>query len=248
MLHPQHDAVMAGHKVAFVRTVDSDVVVLSIHHYPAFNNLGLTYLWIGFGCGKNYRDIPVHEVSAQLRPNRCLAIPFFHASTGSDLTSSMFGIGKKTAWNAWLHCPEVTETMVTFMHQPEELTEDSVHMRRIERLTVQMYNKNCLCATVNEARQMLFTQKLRNVECIPSTKAALYQHVKKAVFISVFIWHGALARELRLPALADYGWEWNTRTEAWVPYWTHLEDASIACSLLLHCSCNKACKGRCTCC
>ena len=77
MLHLQH-AVMAGHKVAFVRTVDSDVVVLSIHHYPTFQNLGLTGLWIGFGCGKNYRDTPVHEVSAQLGPNRCLALPCIH--------------------------------------------------------------------------------------------------------------------------------------------------------------------------
>ena len=94
MLHLQH-AVMAGHKVAFVRTVDSDVVVLSIHHYPTFQNLGLTGLWIGFGCGKNYRDTPVHEVSAQLGPNRCLALPFFHAFTGGDLTSRLFGIRKK---------------------------------------------------------------------------------------------------------------------------------------------------------
>ena len=226
MLHLQH-AIMAGHKVAVVRTVDSDVVVLSIQHYPTFQNLGLIDLWIGFGCKKNYRDIPVHEVSAQLGPNRCMALPFFHAFTGSDLTSSMFGIGKKTAWNAWLHCPEVTETMVTLLHQPEELTEDSVHMRRIEQLTVQMYNKNCSFATVNEARQLLFTHNLRNLECIPPTKAALYQHVKRAVFVFVFMWHGALAGELRLPAPADYGW-------------THLEDASVACSLLLHCSCNKA--------
>ena len=133
------------------------------------------------------------------------------------------------------------------MHQPEELTEDSVHMRRIERLTVQMYNKNCSCTTVNEARQMLFTHNLRNLECIPSTKAALYQYVKRGVFVSVFIWHLALARELRLPAPADYGWEF-TSTEAWVHYWTHLENASIACSLLLHCPCSKAYTGRCKCC
>ena len=131
------------------------------------------------------------------------------------------------------------------MHQPEELTEDSlsVHMHRIERLTVQIYNKNLSCTIVNEARQMLFTHYPRNPECIPPTKAALYQHVKRAVF--VFIWHGALARELGLPAPA--GWEWKTRTEVWVPQWTHLEDASIACSLLLHCSSNKACKVMCKC-
>ena len=191
-------AVMAGHKVAFVRTVDSDVVVLSIHHYPAFQNLGLTDLWIGIGCRKNYRDIPVHEVSAQLGSNRCLALPFFHAFTGSDLTSSMFGIGKKTAWNAWLHCPGLTETIVTLMHQPEELTEDSVHMRRIERLTVQMYDKNCSCTTVNEARQMLFTHNLRNLECIPPTKAALYHHAKRAVF--VFCLHMAWSIDKRITA------------------------------------------------
>ena len=87
--------VMAGRKVAFVRTVDSDVVVLSIHHYPTFQNLGLTGLWIDFGCVKNYRDTPVHEVSAQLGPNRCLALPFFHAFTGGDLTTRLFGIRKK---------------------------------------------------------------------------------------------------------------------------------------------------------
>ena len=120
-------------------------------------------------------------------------------------------------------------------------------MRHIERLTVQMFNKNCSCTTVNEAQQMLFTHNLINLECIPPTKAVLYQHVKRTVFVSVFIWHGALARELRLSPLADYGWEWNTHAEAWVPYWTHLEDVRIACSLLLSCSCNKACKGRCKC-
>ena len=105
MLHLQH-AVMAGHKVAFVRTVDSDVVVLSIHHYPTFQNLGLTGLWIGFGCGKNYRDTPVHEVSAQLGPNRCLALPCIQWGWFDNKT---IWDSEKTAWNAWLHCPEVTE-------------------------------------------------------------------------------------------------------------------------------------------
>ena len=59
----------------------------------------------------------------------------------------------------------MTETMVTLIHQPEELTEDYVHMRRIERLALQMYNKNCSCTTVNGAWQMLFTHNLRNLKC-----------------------------------------------------------------------------------
>ena len=80
---------------------------------------------------------------------------------------------------------------------------------------------------------------------ITPTKAALCRHIETTVFISVFIWHGTLAKELRLPALADYGRERNLHTEGWVPHWTHLEDASVACSLLEHCSCNKGSKGRC---
>ena len=185
---------MAGHQVAFVHTVGSNVVVLSIHHYPAFQNPGLTDLWICFGCGKSYKDIPVHETSAQLGPNRCLPHPFFHAFTWGDLTPSMFGIGKKSCMECMAVVSRGDRNMFTLMHQPKELTEDCVHMRRIEQLTVQMYNKNCSCTTVTEARQMLFTQNLRNLECIPPTKAALYQDVKIAVFVSVFIWHGALTR------------------------------------------------------
>ena len=35
----------------------------------------------------------------------------FHSFTGFDITSSFFGIGKKTAWNAWESFPEVTEPL-----------------------------------------------------------------------------------------------------------------------------------------
>ena len=46
---------------------------------------------------------------------------------------------------------------------------------------------------------------------------------------------------------SDWGWEWNTRTNHWVPFWTDLVDVSHACSLLLHCGCVVACRGSCKC-
>ena len=188
MLHLHH-AVMSGHKKAFLRTVDSDIVILSVHFFTAFQDLGLTELWIGFGSGKTYTDIPIHEVSLQLGPNNCKALPFFHAFTGCDTTSSMLGIGKKSAWNAWMNFPEVTETMVTLTENPQELTEDSSHMQCTEQLTVHMYSKNCSSITVNEARQLMFTHSLRSMESLPPTKAALYQHVKRTILVSAFVWH-----------------------------------------------------------
>ena len=93
MLHLRH-AADQGHTKAYLRTVDSDVVVLATHF---FHDLRLSELWIGFGSGKTYKDIPIHHISDMLGLQRCQALPFFHAFSGCDVVSSMMEIGKKTA-------------------------------------------------------------------------------------------------------------------------------------------------------
>ena len=204
-------------------------------------------MWIGFGTGKWYKDIPIHLVTKALGAERCAAIAFFHAFSGCDVTSSMVGIGKKTAWNAWISFPKVTDTMIELTENPSELNENSEHMQVLERFTVLMYSKTCNAETVNEARQRLFTHNLKSLENIPPTKAALYQHTRRVVLVTSFIWHRALNRQLCLPTFDGYGWEWNERTQSWVPYWTKLEDVSSACALMLHCGCTKSCAGNCKC-
>ena len=92
MFHIRH-AAMQGHTKAYVRTVDSDVVVLTIN---IFHELGLSKLWVGFGTGKSYKDIPIHHISQLLGHQRCKVLPLFHAITGCDVVSAMFGICKKT--------------------------------------------------------------------------------------------------------------------------------------------------------
>ena len=75
MLHLTH-AAEQGHTIAYVRTVDSDVVVLTIHYFHTF---GLSELWVGFGCGKYYRDIPVHAICSSLGPAKSQALPLFQS-------------------------------------------------------------------------------------------------------------------------------------------------------------------------
>ena len=137
---PLTSCAMQGHTKAYVRTVDSDVVVLTINF---FHELGLSELWVGFGTGKSYKDIPIHHISQLLGPQRCKVLPLFHAITGCEVVSAMFGIGKKTAWNAWISYPEVTDTLVAITQDPNSFTLDSLHMRHIEHWTVFMYSKNC---------------------------------------------------------------------------------------------------------
>ena len=153
-----------GHTKAYLGTVNMDVVVLAIHH---FHQLKLSELWIGLGSGKTFREISIHHISQQLGPQRCQALLFLHSFTGCDVTSAMFEIGKMTAWNARATFPEITDTFIAITQDPTSLTLDSLHMQRLERLTVLMYSKNC--------RSTMFTVGLKPLESIRPTQHALFQ-------------------------------------------------------------------------
>ena len=142
MLHLYY-AARQGHSKAFLMTVDSDVVVLDIN---IFHQLRLSELWIGYGIGKTCKDIPIRHIS-QIK---CLDLNIVKCCPSSmlsqlwcDVVSSMLGIGKKTACNAWNAYPKVTNTFVAIIQYPISLTLDSLHMRRLEHWTVLMYSNNC---------------------------------------------------------------------------------------------------------
>ena len=55
-LHLAH-AAAKDHRTAYIRTVDSDVVVLAIRF---FTTLGLKHLWVGIGTGKKFSEIAIY--------------------------------------------------------------------------------------------------------------------------------------------------------------------------------------------
>ena len=103
---------------------------------------------------------PSHFANQMLGPQHCEVLPFFHAFTGCDVVSSMLGIGKKTAWNAWNAYPKVTNTFVAIIQDPISIILDSLHMRRLERWTVLMYSTNCDAELLNDAMKVMFTHSL----------------------------------------------------------------------------------------
>ena len=154
-LHLSH-AAQQGHSKAFIRTVDSDVVIIAIGH---FGSLGVMELWIGFGTGKAFQDIPLHEITQTLGPEKSLSCPLFHSFTGCDTTSSFLCIGKKTAWAAWQAYPDLTETLLTLPDDRTLLTLDSIHMARLERWTVVIYSKSSGCSRVPNTIENIFKFK-----------------------------------------------------------------------------------------
>lgn len=154
------------HKKVFARTVDSDVVVPAMRF---FVTLVLTELLVGFDSGRTYRDIPIHKIFSDLGPSKSLALPLFHSLTGCDTTSQFLVCGKRTVWAVWNSTPGLTETLLAPMENPELFTLECVQMQQIERFVILMYNKGCSVASVNEARQRLFTSGSRSLENIPPT-------------------------------------------------------------------------------
>lgn len=237
------DAAQKGCRTAYIRTVDSDVVVLAVNF---FETLGFTELWVGFGSGKHYRDIPVHTICSEIGPSKAKALPLFHSLTGCDTTSQFLGCGKKSAWAAWALVPEMTHTLVTLTQDPSLLTLESVHMQCIERFVILMYSKGCSATGVNLARYQLFSTGSKSLENIPPSQAALFQHIKRALLQACFFWKQAIIPQQDIPDFSEWGWH-KVQAADWQPLWTTLSDASDACAILLHCGCQKACTGRCKC-
>ena len=82
------------------------------------------------------------------------------------------------------------------------------------------------------------------METILPTKAALVQHIKRAVYQGGHCWGRALKTVMNMPSPADWGW---TDPPTWKPMWTTLAEASKSLRNLMKCGCKKGCSDRCSC-
>ena len=208
---------------------------------------GLQELWVGFGKGKHYKDIPIHTVSRELAERKCKVLPLFHSLTGCDYTSYFRSVGKLKFWSTWENMPELTNILLEMTENPEQVTIDCPQMSVIQRFVIKTFSLNCETSEVNEARQRMFTTGLRLFENLPPTKHALLQHTKRSLLAAAFIWKYCLQKSPTIPNFSAWGWEWHPRLLCWVPYWTDLSDVSKGCSFLGQCGCKVACTGRCGC-
>ena len=64
-------------------------------------------LYIAFGAGKQFKYIPVREITRGFGAWKCRALPFFHAMSSCDTTPKFEGKGQKRAWTAWQTYPNI---------------------------------------------------------------------------------------------------------------------------------------------
>ena len=135
-------------------------------------------MWVSFGLGKTFRFLAAHDIARALGPEKAQALPMFHALTGCDTVSCIAGHGKRTAWAVWTVLPELTQTLTLLSTAPDHINEDAMHT--IERFITLLYDRTSTETDADKARRKLFAKK-SNVQLIPPTRAALKQHVRRAV-------------------------------------------------------------------
>ncbi|XP_065670919.1 uncharacterized protein LOC136089121 [Hydra vulgaris] len=242
LLHANH-ALKNGNLTITIRTVDSDVVVIALSVFSQM--IGVKELWIDFGVGKGRRMIGVHHLHQHIPDGVSSNLPFFHAFTGCDTVSTFCGIGKRTAWKAWMNYRVVDaafHNLSTSDLKNDVLTDTA--MKAIERFVVLMYDRSSTAAGVNECRCILYTIKNRAIENIPPTADALLQHTKRAA-LQAHLWKQCLSAVTPGYLPTEWGWK-DTADESYTPLWCTLPEISRHCQELIRCSCKTECKN-CSC-
>ena len=86
----------------------------------------------------------------------------------------------------------------------------------------------------------------RQIDKVPPSHNALYQHILRAVYQSGHIWVQMLLRNPAMPSPSEWGW--TKLSDNWIPLWGTLPEASKCCQELIKCSCKALWRGRCKCC
>lgn len=196
------------------------------------------------GKSNTTRYIDVRAVANNIGLDKAKGLPVFHAFTGCDTVSSFSTVGKKTAWDSWKACPEVTGVFSSLAEDP--IMYDQLR-DKLERFVVVCYNRVSERKLVNEERQYLFTKRGRDVNSIPPTQAALNEHIKRTVYQGSYCWSKSMESRIELPDPGEWGWKRDAHTNRWKPLWTSIDEAAKALRELIKCGCKKGCNKRCKC-
>ena len=206
------DALCNGCTNCLVCTVDTDVVVGKFHYLVTLCQK--VNIWVAFGTGKNFTYLHINAVHDNLGREKSFALPVFHSFTGCDTTSAFFGIGKKSAWEAW-NCYPCVINAFTFMAlcPNTEVDAGAQHFQLLEHLTIILYNKTSDLEYVNEAKKELFYQKGKSMDRLPPTQDALLQHTKRVAY-QTGIWCTSNLIQQCVPSPEGWGWSLDKDSQA----------------------------------
>lgn len=183
--------------------------MLAIHFYDLFSDNGCTNVWVQF---PSYA-IPIHHLDAHIDVDIKRSLLFIHNLSGSDVTSFLFGKGKKSFMRALkAHQGELASQCVALnqnlQESPSQLSKDvstALHTTA-SNVALSLYSKAKMkkCTDLDTLRAQLF-QTSRDLTALPPTKDAFYHHFLRAL-LQTIIWMQANKAKPVIPNVSEFGW------------------------------------------
>jgi len=202
---------------------------MSWYYYLHISTKCPVTVWLKAGSAANRKYIPIHTIVERLDfdNEKMESITAFHAITGSDTTSYLYGHGKKTCWKVY----QEHFRLLQGLGQGEL---DDVTAKNAELFIGKLYNVSNII-TVNKAREILFV-KSSAPETLPPTGDALSFHIQRAHYQTA-VWRQANEQYPDLPEPETMGW--RMEGASLVPTLMSLPPVPDLCMELITCNCAK---------
>ena len=190
------DAKSQGATYISIHSQDTDVLVLSIRHFPQLCQK--TSLIRGFG--RSRKVIPIQPIFQALGPIRSKALPAFHAFTGSDITGRFAGKGKATCWRALRELND--QQLEDFAALGTTLKPSSVTICVLESFVCKLYLSRTKMS-IPQLRWWLFKKRQAQSENLPPTQSTLKSAILRAHY-QTMTWIKANNADQNLPPPEQY--------------------------------------------
>ena len=192
VLHATHLA--QSHSRLIVKCDDTDVLVLLVY-YSSKGMFGSSVVYMHSGHGPKERFVTVCSIAQKLGAALCECLPACHAITGCDTTSSLYRIGKTTAFTRLkTHLSELKE-MANFGLSGS--IEEAFPVARQYALLLYGQRKKengNPCTNLDELRYTLASTTDSSAATLPPTEDAFQQHVLRALYQTAVWRHSHLAK------------------------------------------------------
>ena len=142
--------------------VDSDFVVLSFGYANIVKDAGVEKFSVVYRPKEKYFD--VLDNLSYFGEDICRALPYFHALTRCDMTSSFYRLGKAKFWKTWMkqHNNNNNKSLTrTFIHLGDQPT--NIDPNDIDIIAKYIYNCYGLDTSSGTSFEALYLRQLLNI-------------------------------------------------------------------------------------
>lgn len=229
-----------------IKSPDTDVLVLAIHHFPKMSNT--SELWIETGRVTGTTDlrryIPVHVICQSMLSVTCEILPAVHALSGCDSTSSFFGIGKRSVTKAVLEAPNDFAKLSIFGNRDVDETEEISAARHFVKALYDPTGKFKAATDLNDLRVKM-SRHVHSINKMPPCEASFRHHSKRASW-QTRVWKAAHIPWQEVGSPTDNGWI-KAETKLVPKYFDGPMVSEVLEDLICFCKGRNLCGNNCSC-